>query len=74
MPIRCTRFGMSKSSSSLKATDFNVANRYVFPPEASDGVIDLCQDEVPFYFNPYSGELSLEFPRAERNCRGGILA
>ncbi|KIO28801.1 hypothetical protein M407DRAFT_229387 [Tulasnella calospora MUT 4182] len=47
---------------------------YIFPPEASDGVIDLCEDDVPFYFNPYSGELSLEFPRAERNCRGGILA
>ncbi|KAG8950664.1 DNA helicase rad5 [Tulasnella sp. 424] len=47
---------------------------YIFPPEAADGVIDLCEDDVPFYFNPYSGELSLEFPRAERNCRGGILA
>ncbi|KAG8979771.1 DNA helicase rad5, partial [Tulasnella sp. 427] len=49
-------------------------DEYIFPPEASDGVIDLCEDDVPFYFNPYSGELSLEFPRAERNCRGGILA
>lgn len=51
-----------------------LTNRYIFPPEAADGVIDLCEDDVPFYFNPYSGELSLEFPRAERNCRGGILA
>jgi hypothetical protein len=37
-------------------------------------VIDLTADEKHFYFNPYSGELSLEFPKAERSCRGGILA
>ena len=27
-----------------------------------------------FYYNPYSGELSLEFPTASTSCRGGILA
>ncbi|GAA5855673.1 hypothetical protein JCM8547_001639 [Rhodosporidiobolus lusitaniae] len=27
-----------------------------------------------FYYNPYSGELSLIFPRASTHCRGGILA
>ena len=27
-----------------------------------------------FYVNPYSGELSIEFPRQEQNCLGGILA
>ncbi|GAA5863251.1 hypothetical protein JCM1840_002523 [Sporobolomyces johnsonii] len=27
-----------------------------------------------FYYNPYSGELSLDFPRASTKCRGGILA
>ncbi|GAA5841303.1 hypothetical protein JCM9279_000609 [Rhodotorula babjevae] len=27
-----------------------------------------------FYYNPYSGELSLEFPKASTHCRGGILA
>lgn len=37
-------------------------------------MIDLTADEQPFYFNPYSGELSLEFPRAERRFKGGILA
>jgi DNA repair protein RAD5 len=36
--------------------------------------IDLTDDEKLFYFNPYSGELSLSFPKAERNCKGGILA
>lgn len=49
--------------------------RYAFPHEPSiDGMIDLTEDDKPFYFNPYSGELSLAFPKAERNCRGGILA
>lgn len=50
--------------------------RYTFPQEpVMDGeMIDLTADEKPFYFNPYSGELSLTFPKAERNCEGGILA
>jgi DNA repair protein RAD5 len=48
--------------------------RYVFPPEPCDGIIDLTQEGQPFYFNPYSGELSLDFPKAERRCKGGILA
>ncbi|TFY83512.1 hypothetical protein EWM64_g492 [Hericium alpestre] len=49
-------------------------NEYRFPTEPIDGVYDLTAEEQPFYFNPYSGELSLEFPKAERKCRGGILA
>jgi DNA repair protein RAD5 len=50
--------------------------RYFFPePVIIDGeVIDLSADEKPFYLNPYSGEMSLDFPKAERKCRGGILA
>ena len=48
--------------------------RYVFPPESVDGIIDLSADEKTFYFNPYSGELSLQFPKVETKCRGGILA
>ncbi|KAF2762836.1 DNA repair protein rad5 [Pseudovirgaria hyperparasitica] len=31
-------------------------------------------DQANFYVNPYSGELSLEFPVQEQNCLGGILA
>ncbi|THH32857.1 hypothetical protein EUX98_g1325 [Antrodiella citrinella] len=50
------------------------ALQYVFPAEPTDGMIDLTADEVAFYFNEYSGELSLEFPKAERKFRGGILA
>ncbi|KAH7886199.1 SNF2 family N-terminal domain-containing protein [Phlebopus sp. FC_14] len=49
-------------------------SEYVFPCKPRDGLIDLTEDERPFYFNPYSGELSLEFPKAERKLKGGILA
>ncbi|KAH9929764.1 SNF2 family N-terminal domain-containing protein [Fomitopsis serialis] len=47
---------------------------YLFPLEPNNGVIDLTADDRAFYFNEYSGELSLQFPKAERKCRGGILA
>ena len=57
----------------LRLADF--IRRYAFPHEPSlAGVIDLTADEHHFYFNPYSGDLSLQFPKAERRCRGGILA
>ncbi|KAJ7070484.1 DNA repair protein RAD5 [Mycena amicta] len=49
-------------------------SQYLFPLPPNDGVIDLTADQIPFYFNPYSGELSLDFPKAERQGRGGILA
>ncbi|RDX51210.1 hypothetical protein OH76DRAFT_1347561 [Lentinus brumalis] len=47
---------------------------YVFPFDPNDQMIDLTADEWSFYFNEYSGELSLEFPKAERKGKGGILA
>ena len=46
----------------------------MFPFDPNDDMIDLTADERSFYFNEYSGELSLEFPQAERKCKGGILA
>lgn len=49
-------------------------DRFIFPSEPEAGIIDLTMNERPFYFNPYSGELSLEFPKAEIKCPGGILA
>ncbi|KAG7099770.1 hypothetical protein E1B28_001582 [Marasmius oreades] len=51
-------------------------SEYLFPIQPStEGIIDLTdENEQYFYFNPYSGELSLAFPKAERNCKGGILA
>ncbi|BEI81856.1 hypothetical protein CcaverHIS002_0210160 [Cutaneotrichosporon cavernicola] len=35
---------------------------------------DYIDPSRKFFWNPYSGELSLEFPRAENTARGGILA
>ena len=51
-----------------------MVSRYVFPLEPTEGIIDLTSDERPFYFNEFSGELSLEMPKAERKFKGGILA
>jgi DNA repair protein RAD5 len=51
-----------------------VRPRYTFPPKPDGQFIDLTKDEKLFYLNPYSGEMSLKFPRSERNCKGGILA
>ena len=61
---------------STHLTPLTLARRFTFPAEPSEDVIDLTMIEQPrsFYFNPYSGELSLEFPKAEVKCPGGILA
>lgn len=50
--------------------------RYIFPHDIGTDIdcIDLSEDDQYFYLNPYSGEMTLNFPKAERNCRGGILA
>lgn len=62
-------------STSNNVAEVNLFFRYIFPAKPSiDAVIDLTEDEVYFYMNPYSGEMSLEFPKAEKPCRGGILA
>ncbi|RPA95244.1 hypothetical protein L873DRAFT_1837266 [Choiromyces venosus 120613-1] len=48
---------------------------YAWPNEEeahARAIRDLGQDS--FYLNPYSGELSLKFPKQEHNCLGGILA
>lgn len=36
--------------------------------------LPLFEDQDAFYVNPYSGELSTNFPVQEQNCLGGILA
>ncbi|EAR86636.2 SNF2 family amine-terminal protein (macronuclear) [Tetrahymena thermophila SB210] len=33
-----------------------------------------CSLKFFLYFNPYSGQVSTQFPRAQSDCRGGILA
>ncbi|KAL6703519.1 DNA helicase rad5 [Coniothyrium glycines] len=48
---------------------------YRWPVQDADNAsVPLIEDQTMFYVNPYSGELSLEFPRQEQNCLGGILA
>ncbi|KIJ52509.1 hypothetical protein M422DRAFT_202622 [Sphaerobolus stellatus SS14] len=48
---------------------------YAFPyEELADGILDITEEPKHFYLNPYSGELSMAFPRVEKKCRGGILA
>jgi hypothetical protein len=75
MPLRWILCGQSESTHitwSLLA--LYLVYRYCFPTKPIDGIIDLTAGEQPFYFNAYSGELSLEFPKAEMKCKGGILA
>ncbi|KAI0363760.1 hypothetical protein BV20DRAFT_957615 [Pilatotrama ljubarskyi] len=63
------------AASAREATSMHpLWKEYTFPFDPNNDTIDLTADERPFYFNEYSGELSLEFPKAERKCRGGILA
>ncbi|KAL4512333.1 hypothetical protein ABPG72_005335 [Tetrahymena utriculariae] len=33
-----------------------------------------CSLKFFLYFNPYSGQVSTQFPRAQSDCRGGVLA
>ncbi|KAF2688329.1 hypothetical protein K458DRAFT_400539 [Lentithecium fluviatile CBS 122367] len=48
---------------------------YEWPTQDADSMpVPLIENQVMFYVNPYSGELSLEFPKQEQNCLGGILA
>ncbi|KIP11786.1 hypothetical protein PHLGIDRAFT_83110 [Phlebiopsis gigantea 11061_1 CR5-6] len=65
---------MSTDSARQEQTMHPLWKEYAFPSEPHQGVIDLTADDRPFYFNEFSGELSLEFPKAERKFRGGILA
>ncbi|KAG9191285.1 DNA repair protein RAD5 [Alternaria panax] len=48
---------------------------YQWPTKDADNrPVPVIEDQTMFYVNPYSGELSLEFPKQEQNCLGGILA
>lgn len=42
--------------------------------DADDKDLPVVDGIDHFYVNPYSGELSIEFPAQEQNCLGGILA
>ncbi|TPX13054.1 uncharacterized protein E0L32_006480 [Thyridium curvatum] len=48
---------------------------YTWPTkDVDDKEVPQVVDQANFYVNPYSGDLSLEFPAQEQHCLGGILA
>ncbi|KAF2764714.1 DNA repair protein, RAD5 [Teratosphaeria nubilosa] len=48
---------------------------YMWPlKDAEDKDLPTVKGQDCFYVNPYSGELSLDFPVQEQTCLGGILA
>ncbi|KAI0393605.1 DNA repair protein RAD5 [Xylariaceae sp. FL0594] len=48
---------------------------YLWPvKDVDDQDLPRVEGQDSFYVNPYSGEMSLEFPRQEQHCLGGILA
>lgn len=48
---------------------------YLWPiKDVDDKELPLYEGQEKFYVNPYSGDLSLEFPAQEQHCLGGILA
>ncbi|KAK2629337.1 hypothetical protein QTJ16_000157 [Diplocarpon rosae] len=48
---------------------------YTWPiKDMDDKALPQVANQERFYVNPYSGELSLEFPVQEQHCLGGVLA
>ncbi|KAF2962789.1 hypothetical protein GQX73_g10785 [Xylaria multiplex] len=48
---------------------------YTWPlKDVDDNELPVVEGQVNFYVNPYSGEMSLNFPYQEQHCLGGILA
>lgn len=48
---------------------------YAWPTQDADNQpMPIIDGQNMFYVNPYSGQLSLEFPKQEQNCLGGVLA
>ncbi len=48
---------------------------YAWPKkDHDDKALPDVAGQPSFYVNPYSGELSLQFPRQEQHCLGGIVA
>ncbi|KAI0187733.1 SNF2 superfamily RAD5 protein [Xylaria flabelliformis] len=48
---------------------------YTWPlKDVDDKELPQVEGQANFYVNPYSGEMSLDFPYQEQHCLGGILA
>lgn len=49
--------------------------QYEWPQkDAEDKELPVVEGQDCFYVNPYSGEMSLDFPVQEQTCLGGVLA
>lgn len=58
-----------------KASMHPLWEEYKWPTQDMDGQdLPVVEAQQSFYLNPYSGELSLDFPAQEHHCLGGILA
>jgi DNA repair protein RAD5 len=50
-------------------------DEYIWPvKDADDKDLPEVEGQSKFYLNPYSGEITLDFPTQEQHCLGGILA
>ncbi|KAL1954148.1 hypothetical protein VTO42DRAFT_1556 [Malbranchea cinnamomea] len=68
--------GKEKDNSPRRQTSMHpLWEEYTWPvKDVDDRPLPRVRGQDKFYINPYSGELSLDFPIQEQNCLGGILA
>lgn len=65
----------SQSDNDKEQTMHPLWEEYQWPTkDAEDKDVPSVSGQACFYVNPYSGELSLDFPVQEQNCLGGVLA
>ncbi|CRG90641.1 hypothetical protein PISL3812_07685 [Talaromyces islandicus] len=63
------------TSSGRQSSMHPLWEQYKWPiKDVDDKVVPCVAQQDYFYVNPYSGELSLEFPVQKQHCLGGILA
>ncbi|KAF1989864.1 DNA repair protein rad5 [Aulographum hederae CBS 113979] len=64
-----------EKSENKQASMHPLWEEYTWPlKDVDDQDLEEVENQPCFYVNPYSGELSLDFPVQEQNCLGGILA
>ncbi len=65
----------NEKSESKEVSMHPLWEEYTWPQkDVDDKELSGVLHQKSFYVNPYSGELSLDFPVQEQNCLGGILA
>lgn len=65
----------NEKSESKEVSMHPLWEEYTWPQkDVDDKELSEVLRQKSFYVNPYSGELSLDFPIQEQNCLGGILA